>query len=196
VIGLLGGAFDPPHNGHVALADAAKRQFAFDDFLVLVSAHPGHKRVVLDAQTRLSLARLAFPHDRVVLDEHARTIDSLRAGNWSDPLFLIGADEFCDFLGWKDPESVLQLARLGVATRPGYPREKLDAVLERLREPDRVLFFEIDPWPVASRELRERLERGESVDGFVPAPVAEAIRESGLYRSYTATESDKDLTTL
>jgi nicotinate-nucleotide adenylyltransferase len=196
VIGLLGGAFDPPHNGHVALADAAKRQFAFDQFLVLVSARPAHKHVVLDAQTRLSLANLAFPDDRVVLDEHERTIDTLRDGGWSEPLFLIGADEFCDFLDWKDPEGVLQLARLGVATRPGYPRDKLDSVLERLGHPDRVLFFEIDRWPVASRELRERLERGKSVDGLVPESVADAIREKGLYRSYTAGASDKDLTTL
>jgi nicotinate-nucleotide adenylyltransferase len=194
--GLLGGAFDPPHNGHVALAEAAKRQFAFDDFLVLVSTRPGHKDVVLDAQARLSLALLAFPRDRVVLDEHERTIDTLRAGKWSDPLFLIGADEFCDFLAWKDPEGVLELARLGVATRPGYPREKLDSVLERLRDPSRVLFFEIDPWPVASRELRDRLERGESVDGLVPPAVADAIREGGLYRRYTETANDKDLTTL
>jgi nicotinate-nucleotide adenylyltransferase len=196
VIGLLGGAFDPPHNGHVALAAAAKRQFAFDEFLVLVSARPGHKDVVVDAQTRLSLARMAFPDDRVELDEHERTVDTLRAGHWSDPLFLVGADEFCDFLTWKAPQAVLELARLGVATRPGYPRERLDAVLERLTDPHRVLFFEIDPWPVSSRELRERLERGASVDGLVPPRVAETIREKGLYRSYTPSASGKDLTTL
>ena len=196
MIGLLGGAFDPPHNGHVALAEAAKRQFAFEEFLVLVSARPGHKDVVLDAPTRLSLARLAFPDERVQLDDHERTIDTLRAGHWEDPLFLIGADEFCDFPTWKDPAGVLEHARLGVAARPGYPRERLDGVLERVAHPERVLFFEIDPWPVSSRELRRKLERGEPVDGLVPSRVAEAIRERRLYRSYTETANDKDLTTL
>jgi nicotinate-nucleotide adenylyltransferase len=186
VIGLLGGAFDPPHNGHVALAGTAKRQFGFDEFVVLVSARPGHKDVVLDAARRLELTRAAFPGDAVELDEHARTVDTLRARRWHDPLFLVGADEFCDFLGWKDPEGVLELARLGVATRPGYPRERLDAVLERLAHPGRVLFFEIEPLPIASRDVRERVAHGEPIDDLVPARVAELIREYDLYRRYTA----------
>lgn len=191
MIGLLGGAFDPPHNGHVALAAAAKEQFGFEEFVVLVSAEPGHKGVSLDAATRLELTRAAFPDDDVELDEQARTVDTLRAGRWRDPLFLIGADEFCDFLTWKDPEGVLELARLGVATRPGYPRDRLDAVLERLARPERVLFFEIEPLPIASRELRERVARGEAIDGLVPPRVAELIRERGLYRSYTATAPER-----
>ena len=108
--GLLGGAFDPPHNGHVALARSAKEQFGFDEFVVLVSARPGHKDVVLDAQTRLELARAAFPNDVVELDPHERTVDMLVAEQWRNPLFLIGADEFCDFLTWKNPEGVLERA--------------------------------------------------------------------------------------
>jgi nicotinate-nucleotide adenylyltransferase len=186
LIGLLGGAFDPPHNGHVALAATAKRQFAFDEFVVLVSARPAHKEVVLDAATRIDLARAAFPDDDVELDEHARTVDTLRAARWPDPLFVVGADEFCDFLTWKDPAGVLALSRLGVATRPGYPRERLDAVLERLAHPERVRFFELEPLPVASRDVRDRVAREEPIDDLVPARVAEQIREHGLYRRYTA----------
>jgi nicotinate-nucleotide adenylyltransferase len=191
LIGLLGGAFDPPHNGHVALAATAKRQFGFDEFVVLVSARPGHKDVVLDPDTRLELARAAFPDDDVELDEHARTVDMLRTGRWRDPLFLVGADEFCDFPTWKDPERVLELARLGVATRPGYPRERLDAVLARLAHPERVLFFELEPLPVASRDVRERLMRGEPIDDLVPTGVAELIRKRDLYRRYTAAAPER-----
>jgi nicotinate-nucleotide adenylyltransferase len=191
VIGLLGGAFDPPHNGHVAVAATAKRQFGFDEFNVLVSARPEHKDVVLDAATRLELTRAAFPDDDVELDEHARTVDTLRAGRWHDPLFLVGADEFRDFLTWKNPEGVLELARLGVATRPGYPRERLDAVLERLARPERVFFFELEPLAVASRDVRDRVARGEPIDDLVPARVAELIREQGLYRRYTAAARER-----
>jgi len=192
--GLLGGTFNPPHNGHMALARAAKEQFAFDEFVVLVAVRPGHKEVGLDADTRLRLVRAAFPDDRVELDEHERTVDTLCADGWEDPLFLIGADEFADFLTWKDPDGVLSHARLAVATRPGYPRERLDHVLEHLSQPERVLFFEIDPLPISSREIRDRVARRKEIRDLVPSAVADLISELGLYRGYTAAEDRKDLT--
>ena len=95
--GLLGGAFDPPHAGHVALADAAERQLGLEQVVVVVVADPGHKRVHCPAETRLELARAAFPAREVELDRHRRTVDMLREGRWDDPVFLIGADEFLDF---------------------------------------------------------------------------------------------------
>jgi nicotinate-nucleotide adenylyltransferase len=182
VIGLLGGTFNPPHNGHVALAQATTEQFGLERLVILVAARPGHKEVQLEADRRLRLARAAFPDHDVVLDEHERTVDALEHGPWRDVLFVIGADEFCDFLTWKDPEGVLERARLGVATRPGYPRDRLDAVLERLSRPERVLFFEIEPLPISSRDLRGRVARGEPIDAFVPPAVAALIRQEGLYR--------------
>lgn len=178
---LLGGTFNPPHNGHVALARAAEEQFG-DEVVVLVSARPGHKDPELDAETRLELARAAFPDHEVELDPHERTVDTLAAGCWRDPLFVIGADEFCDFLTWKDPEGVLAQARLAVATRPGYPRERLQSVLERLSQPERVQFFEIEPLPISSEDIRERAARGEKIDGLVPPAVADLIDARGLYR--------------
>jgi nicotinate-nucleotide adenylyltransferase len=180
--GLLGGTFNPPHNGHVALARAAEQELGLDELVVLVAARPGHKRVDLDAAARLDLAKAAFPDHRVELDEHERTVDTLRERRWEDPLFLLGADEFCDFLDWKDPNGVLELARIAVATRPGYPRERLDRVLERLDRPDRVRFFELEPVPIASRDVRDRVARGEPIDDLVPPAVAARIAELGLYR--------------
>ena len=103
---------------------------------------------------RLELARAAFPDDEVVLDEHPRTIDMLRAHpEWADPVFLIGADQFCDFLTWQEPDEVLERTRVAVATRPGFPRERLDEVLRALGSPERVLFFEIEPISVSSSGL-------------------------------------------
>jgi nicotinate-nucleotide adenylyltransferase len=178
---LLGGTFNPPHNGHVALARAAEQRFG-EEVVVLVSARPGHKDVELDAQTRLDLARAAFPHREVELDPHERTVDTLAAGRWRDPLFVIGADEFHDFLTWKDPEGVLARARLAVATRPGYPHERLQSVLDRLSRPQRVQLFEIEPLPISSEDIRERVANGEPIDGLVPPAVAELIGARGLYR--------------
>jgi nicotinate-nucleotide adenylyltransferase len=182
-LGLYGGSFDPPHRGHVELALRAKETFGLGPLLVLVSSDPGHKHVDTPADVRLRLARAAFPDDEVVLDEHARTVDLLRAHpEWRDPIFLIGADQFRSFLAWKEPDEVLRLARVAVATRPGFPHEELEPVLARLEHPERVLFFEIDPTPVASRELRERLAAGDEIGPEVPPAVGELIRSEGLYR--------------
>ena len=180
--GLFGGAFDPPHRGHVALLAGAKKHFAFERLVVLVVAEPGHKGVHAGAAERLELVRAAFPDAEVELDSNPRTVDMLREGRFPDPLLLIGADELIDFPTWKEPDEVLRLARLGVATRPGYPRDRLDATLEQLARPDRVFFFQIDPVPVSSREIRQRVARGESIAGLVPEAVARAIAEYGLYR--------------
>jgi len=180
--GLLGGAFDPPHVGHVALAEAAERQLGLDDLVVVVVADPGHKEVHCPVETRLALAQTAFPGRRVEVDRHPRTVDMLRDGSWRNPIFLIGADEFLDFAGWKEPDGVLELARLGVASRPGYPRERLEEVLRGLAHPERVLFFEIEPVSVSSSEIREKVARGESIEGLVPAGVSAEIAGRGLYR--------------
>ena len=180
--GLYGGAFDPPHAGHVALARDAKRHFGLPRLVVLVAAAPGHKGVVLAPEERLELARAAFPDEDVRLDGHARTVELLRDADWDDPLFLIGADEFCDVLSWREPAEVLARTRLGVATRPGYPQERLDRVLAQLAAPERVLFFPIEPHIVASREVRALAREGAPLDGLVPQRVAELIEERGFYR--------------
>jgi nicotinate-nucleotide adenylyltransferase len=183
-LAVLGGAFDPPHEGHVALARRALERFGLDRLLVLVVADPGHKDVRTPAETRLDLARLAFaylPAD-VELDRHARTVDSLVERDLPrDTLFLIGADELAAFPTWKEPQRVLDLVRLGVATRPGYPRERLDAACAELGRPDRIEVFELEPHDVSSTEIRARAARGEPLGGLVPAAVAAEIARRNLY---------------
>jgi nicotinate-nucleotide adenylyltransferase len=190
VTGLYGGVFDPPHNGHVALAEAALRQFDLQQLLVLVLVDPGHKRAELDFERRFELARLAFAdlsRTDVIPEGHARTVDALRAHErrekrFADALFFVGADEFADFLSWKDPNGVLELARLAVATRRGYPRERLESVLVGLENPERVEFFDIPVVEASSRDIRARVRRGEPVDDVVPPAVAREIEVAGLYR--------------
>jgi len=179
-LGLFGGAFDPPHNGHVALVSAAKRALGLDRVIVVVTAAPGHKDVYAPAEARLALARAAFPDDEVVLDEHPRTVDLLRAHpEWHGAVFLLGADELEGFRSWKEPDEVLRLVTLGVAARPGHALPPV--------APGRTETFALDE-PVTSRGLRARLQAGENVSDAVPAAVWEAIEREGLYgarRSYT-----------
>ena len=179
---LYGGAFDPPHLGHVAVADAARERFGTGRLVVLVSERPAHRDVHASAEDRLALARAAFPRDDVRLDPYPRTVELLRAESFDDPVFVVGADQFHNFLDWSEPNDVLELARLGVATRPGYPSEELEGVLAQLDEPARVLFFEIEPNPVASRDVRARIAAGEALEGLVPPAVGQLILERGLYR--------------
>jgi nicotinate-nucleotide adenylyltransferase len=183
-VGILGGVFDPPQVGHVALARAAVAELGLDRLLVLVVANPGHKRATTPAETRLELARLAFedvPEAVVELDRHERTVDSLEERRPVDAVFILGADELADFESWKSPERVLELVRLAVAMRPGVSRPDVEAVRERLAAGDRIVEFELEPIAISSSEIRARVARGEPVDDVVPERVADAVSRLGLY---------------
>jgi nicotinate-nucleotide adenylyltransferase len=203
--GLFGGAFDPPHNGHLALVESALARFDLDRIVIVVTGDPPHKRVSNDAETRFALAEAAFSAlpgvelSRIEIDRQgpSYTVDTVRRARerWGEIVFLVGADEFADFLSWRDPNGVLESARLGVATRPGYPRERLDAVVAGLDRPDRVEFFDIPSLPISSRELRERVRRGESIRQFVPAAVADRVDELRLYRCYPEAAGYEERTT-
>lgn len=174
VTGILGGRFDPPHLGHLALAKAAVKHFGIDELHVTVVAAAGHKQSVAPVEHRLAMARLTFaPLEAVVEpEEHPYTVDALEARHYEDPIFLIGADQLADFPTWKQPDRVLELVRLGVATRPGYAPEASS---------DRIEVFELEPQPVSSTEIRERVRSGEPVDGLVVPEVAAYITAHGLY---------------
>ena len=199
-LGVLGGAFDPPHVGHLALARAAIDHFGLDRLLVLVVEDPGHKRTATPVDVRLELTRLAFdelPEVEVELDRHARTVDSLEERRLPDgTVFLIGADELADLPGWKRPERVLELVRIGVVMRPGVPEDRLRDARAHLPAPDRIEYFELEPFPVSSTAIRARVADGESIDGLVPPRVAEAIARLGLYSSaeYTGAEEERTQT--
>jgi nicotinate-nucleotide adenylyltransferase len=175
VTGVFGGRFDPPHHGHVALAEAAVHRFAIDDLHVTVIADAGHKSTHAPAGHRLAMARLAFAglDATVELERHRYTVDALEAAAYEDPIFLVGADQLVDFPTWKEPERVLELARLGVATRPGYAGKE---------DSGRIETFELEPHEVSSTEIRARVARGEPLDGLVPPDVAAYIDRHGLYR--------------
>src|SRR5204863_5385568 len=140
-----------------------------------------HQEAMRDPEKRLRLARGAVPGLEVELDERPRTVDLLEEQRYREPLFVIGADQFAGFRSWEEPERVLELARLGVGTRPGYPREPLESVLASLGHGDRVSFFEIEPLAISSSAVRARAAAGDSIDLLVPPAVAEIVRKEGLY---------------
>ena len=114
-VGIFGGAFDPPHNGHVALARTAMERLDLDRLEVTVVVAPGHKETVASAEHRLELARLAFAGLGTVEPEpHEYTVDALEFHGYEDPVFLIGADELAEL---RDLEGAGASARAGAARR-------------------------------------------------------------------------------
>jgi nicotinate-nucleotide adenylyltransferase len=190
-VGLLGGVFDPPHNGHLVLADEAIRHFGLDRLLVVVTGLAPHKPVETDPATRYRLAEAAFRgRPGIELSRHeidlpgpSYTVGTARwaASRFGEVVFVVGADEFASFLTWREPDEVLRLVRLGVGTRPGYRREQLESVLAGLARPDRVELFDIPELAISSTEIRSRVARGEGIDDLVPPGVAALIAELALY---------------
>ena len=193
MVGLMGGTFNPPHNGHVVLARDAVAALALERLLVIPTGQTPDKPVEVDAETRLRLAEAAFDDvpkvevSRLELErkQPSYTLDTVKwaCEQWGDVTFVVGADRFADFMSWREPNEVLRYARLAVATRPGYPREVLERVLDRVEHPQRVSFFAITPLPVSSTEVRDRVARGEPIDDLVPPRVARLIDELALYRA-------------
>ena len=168
MIGLLGGRFDPPHNGHVALGRAALDKLRIDRLVVLVAERPGHEAAVAPPEDRVRMAEAAFEGvGEVQLDPHAYTVDSVRGGRFGDAYFIVGADEAAAFDTWKEPDEIRRWVQLAVGTRSGY---------------EGAVTFELDSPNVSATEVRERVARGEPIDDLVPPAVARIIEERGLYR--------------
>src|SRR5918999_4209774 len=190
--GLLGGTFDPPHNGHVALAQAALEGLELERLVVMVAGRPPHKEADTDPETRFRLAMAAFDGmpkvelSRAELDRPGAdyTIDTLETAEerWDDVVVVVGGDMFASFLSWRDPHGILEHARLGVAERPGTDRRRFDYVLRSLERPDRVSFFTMEPIDVSASEIRRRVAAGEPYEDLVPPAVEQLIEELGLYR--------------
>jgi nicotinate-nucleotide adenylyltransferase len=191
--GLLGGTFDPPHNGHLALARAALDGLELERLVVMVAGQPPHKEAGTDAETRFRLASAAFeglPKVELSCDELERpgpgyTIDTLRSAEerWGDVVVVVGGDMFASFLSWREPDAILERASLAVANRAGIERGRFDDVLRKLERPERVSFFEMEPVEVSASEVRRRVAAGEPYAELVPPVVAQLIQELRLYKT-------------
>jgi len=192
-IGLFGGTFDPPHVGHLALAEWARERLRLDRVLFVPAGAPPHKRpdAVSSAADRLAMTRLAVrgnPAFQVSTLELRRggpsfTIDTLRAFARRAPrerrFLLVGADSLDDFRRWHEPEGILELATLAVAGRPGAGA----AAARAWAKARGVVWIGNPDFEVSSSAIRVRARRGLSVRYLVPDRVAAYIAARRLYRS-------------
>jgi nicotinate-nucleotide adenylyltransferase len=196
-IGVFGGAFDPPHNAHVALARAALEQFALDALHVIPTGQAWHKTRALSAPVhRLAMTQLAFQNmPRVVVDDRelkrtgptftVDTLQSLKAENPQSQLYLfIGTDQFLAFRQWHKWQQILELAIICIADRaqPTLAQTQFDAYAPHNH---RFFILKLPLMPISATQVRQLMASGaaaaEEVARLVPEPVARYISLHQLY---------------
>jgi nicotinate-nucleotide adenylyltransferase len=198
-IGVFGGAFDPPHNAHVALARCAIEQLALHELRVIPTGQAWHKtRQLSAAQHRLAMAQLAFGElPGAVVDEReirragpSYTLDTLRELQQERPgaqlLLILGADQAAALPSWNGWQELLAIAIVSVAQRrdPARPQVHFDpATLPGLPAGARFEPIELPATDLSATDIRMQAERGNDISGLVPPAVARYIDLHHLYRT-------------
>lgn len=196
-LGILGGTFDPPHHGHLGVAQEAHHQLALDRVLLVPAGAPPHKpsQPITPGHHRLNMLERTIagnPHLAVSGVDLERpgpcyTVDTLallRAEYGPGPefYFIEGADSLADLPTWYRPHHLLELCKLAVVRRPGVEVDlsALEALLPGLRA--RVHFIQMPLLEISSTDLRHRVREGRPISYLVPSGVEAYIEEQGLYR--------------
>jgi nicotinate-nucleotide adenylyltransferase len=196
-IGVLGSAFNPPHLGHLALAQEAIWQLQLDEVVLVPTGEAPHKRIAEDPgrEQRLAMTRLAAADDarfsvstlEVERDGPSYTYETLellageRGLQDGQLVFVMGADAAVGLESWREPERVVELARLAVARRSGVADAEVGAVLRSLGAGGRATMLEMPQFGVSSSAVRDRAAAGRPLRYLVPEPVARFIEEKGVY---------------
>ena len=194
-IGVLGSAFNPPHLGHLALAQEALWQLDLSEVVLMPTGDAPHKRIADDPgrEQRLAMTRLAAAEDsrfsvstlEVDRDGPSYTYETLEllADQRADTelVFVMGADAAVGFESWRAPERVVELARIAVARRSGVADAEVAAVMRSLGADGRATMLEMPQFGVSSSAVRERAAGGRPLRYLVPESVARFIEEKGIY---------------
>jgi nicotinate-nucleotide adenylyltransferase len=198
-IGVLGGAFDPPHKAHVALVEAALAQLDLAELRIFPTGQAWHKeRSLSAAEDRLAMARLAFAGlSNTVVDPReilrpgpTYTLDTLRELQQEQPaaqlVLIMGADQALSLPRWHGWEGILSAAIISVAYRAistGSTGEFDPSKLPSLPSGARFEKLELPPMDISATDIRSRAARAEGLHELVPPAVARYIEQHHLYRS-------------
>jgi len=186
-IGLLGGSFDPPHLGHLVVAECALVELELDEVRLLVAGEPWMKPAVSPAVDRVALVEAAVVHaPGLVCDARevmrsgstftADTLTEIRAEEPDAELFFVLGEDAASMLpAWDRIEDAFALATFVVVTRPGHPAPDESSL------PGPIVHLEIPQLRVSSTELRERFANGGATRFLVPVLVDQEVRRRGLY---------------
>ena len=194
-VGIFGGAFNPPHIGHLVVAQEALVQLELDRVVFVPVGEAPHRAIDDDpgAEARLALVERAVEGDerfevsRIEVDREGPsyttdTLREMRDAGPDDELFLIlGGDQAARLAGWHEPEEVLSLAAVAVVERVSWTRNAIGIKIARLKGAERVRYLDMPLMQVSSSAIRRRLAMGRPIRYLVPDAVAEYIAEHGLY---------------
>ncbi|HEY9497708.1 MAG TPA: nicotinate-nucleotide adenylyltransferase [Terrimesophilobacter sp.] len=190
-IGVMGGTFDPIHNGHLVAASEVARHFLLDEVVFVPTGQPYQKRDVSEAEHRYLMTVIAtasnpaFTVSKIDIDRGGPTytIDTLRDLRAARPdaelYFISGADAVAQILEWKDAQELFSLAHFVAVSRPGHP-----LTVSGLPE-EHVSLLEVPALAISSTDCRSRVSRGFPVWYLVPDGVVQYISKYHLYRSLT-----------
>lgn len=191
-LGVLGGTFDPVHNGHLIIAEALREKLDLVQVLFLLSARPPHKSspALASWQDRLHMIQLALkgnPHFQasdieIERDGLSYTVESieqleLRYGKKYRILFVVGADSILEIFTWREPQRLLASRSLVVVPRPGFDLNDLDPEVAK-----GVTVIQTPLIEISSTDIRRRVRDGRSIQYLVPSEVASYIHRQNLYR--------------
>ena len=196
-VGVFGGAFNPPHLGHLVCAQEMLQQLELERVLFVPVGEPPHRALEDDpgGEARLEMVELAIAGDerfeasRLELDREGPsytsvTLEQLRQHAPDDELFLIlGGDQAAALPTWHEPEKVLELATVAAVERVGWSRSAIGITIGRLRGADRVRYLDMPLIQIASTGIRRRVREGKPIRYLVPAAVEEYIAANDLYRA-------------
>lgn len=194
-IGIMGGTFDPIHNGHLLAADEAHAAFGLSEVIFVPTGQPPHKanQRVTKAEDRFLMTELAtvscpyFSVSRVEIDRmgSSYTIDTLRTlrsmPEYAEAqfYFITGLDAVMDIVSWKNPEEIMEMCRFVAVSRYGYTHKRMETLPEELRS--KIIPLEIPLLAISSTELRERVHQHRSIRFMVPQTVEQYITKKSLY---------------
>lgn len=193
-IGILGGTFDPPHLGHLHLAEAALKQLALDEVILMpANRNPQKEAAVASGKHRLAMAKLIVSgNDKLAVSDleitrggpsyAVDTLSELHMAKHADYWFLVGSDALKGLPDWKQPQRLVRMCRLGVVLRGTMIESQALASIPEDYRPY-VDIIRMDRVDISGTELRKRLAEGLAVAPWITPEVIQYIRENGLYGS-------------
>ncbi len=195
-LGIMGGTFDPIHNGHLVAAEQAFGDLGLDVVVFMPAGRPAFKldKRVSSGEDRYAMTLLATsdnPHflasrfevDREGVTYTADTLELMRRmyPENVELYFITGADAIADIVRWRDADRIASCARLVGATRPGYDLDHARTTIAASPYPFDVTYLEVPALAISSSYLRDRVMGGQSLRYLTPDPVSGYIQKHGLY---------------